>query len=76
MPLIVLTQGKPIPDARSVEAGVRRGWVDLQRQFAARSRRGRQVLVPNAGHGIPVEAPEAVIAAVREIVTTVRRRND
>jgi pimeloyl-ACP methyl ester carboxylesterase len=37
-----------------------------------RIRRGRQVLVPNSGHGIPVEAPEAVISAVREIVTTVR----
>jgi hypothetical protein len=30
------------------------------------------VLVPNSGHGIPVEAPDAVISAVREIVTTVR----
>jgi pimeloyl-ACP methyl ester carboxylesterase len=46
--------------------------VDLQRRFAERSRRGRQVLVPNSGHGIPVDAPDAVISAVREIVTTVR----
>jgi pimeloyl-ACP methyl ester carboxylesterase len=29
-------------------------------------------VVPNSGHGIPVEAPDAVINAVREIVTTVR----
>ena len=72
MPMIVLTQGRPIPDPNSVEAGVRRGWVELQRQFAERSRRGRQVLVPDSDHGIPVEAPHAVIAAVREIVTTVR----
>jgi pimeloyl-ACP methyl ester carboxylesterase len=72
MPLIVLTQGRPIQDPASVAAEVRRGWVDLQRQFAERSRRGRQVLVPSAGHGIPVEAPDAVIDAVREIVMTVR----
>jgi pimeloyl-ACP methyl ester carboxylesterase len=72
MPLIVLTQGRPIQDPASVAAGVRRGWVDLQRQLAERSRRGRQVLVPNAGHGIPVEAPDAVINAVREIVMTAR----
>jgi hypothetical protein len=72
MPLIVLTQGRPIQDPNSVEAGVRRGWVELQREFAERSRRGRQVLVPDSGHGIPIEAPEAVIAAVREMVTTVR----
>jgi pimeloyl-ACP methyl ester carboxylesterase len=73
MPLLVLTQGKPIQDAQSVEAAVRVGWVDLQRQLAARSRRGRQVLVLESDHGIPVEAPDAVIGAVREIVTTVRR---
>jgi pimeloyl-ACP methyl ester carboxylesterase len=72
MPLIVLTQGRPIQDASSVAVEVRRGWVDLQRRLAERSRRGRQMLVPNSGHGVPQEAPDAVISAVREIVTTVR----
>lgn len=67
MPLIVLTQGRPIQDAHSVESRVRGGWVELQRQLAERSRLGRQVLVPNSGHGIPVEAPEAIVSAVREI---------
>ena len=71
MPLIVLTQGDPSSPS-SAAPGVFRGWVDLQRRFAERSRRGRQVLVANSGHGIPVEAPDAVINAVREIVTTVR----
>jgi hypothetical protein len=72
MPMIVLTQGKPIPDPNSVEAGVRRGWVALQRDFARRSRRGRQVMVPESDHGIPIEAPDAVIRAVRELVTDLR----
>jgi pimeloyl-ACP methyl ester carboxylesterase len=58
MPLIVLTQGQGLG-----------GWNDLQRQFAQRSRRGRQVLVPDSGHGIPLEAPGAVVDAVREIVS-------
>ena len=71
MPLIVLTQGNPSSPS-SAAPGVLRGWMDLQRRFAQRSRRGRQVLVPESGHGIPVEAPDAVISAVREIVTTVR----
>jgi pimeloyl-ACP methyl ester carboxylesterase len=71
MPLIVLTQGDPSsPSAASPD--VLRGWVDLQQRLAQRSRRGRQVVVPDSGHGIPVEAPDAVINAVREIVTTVR----
>jgi pimeloyl-ACP methyl ester carboxylesterase len=71
MPLIVLTQGNPSSPS-SATPGVLRGWVDLHRRFAERSRRGRQVLVPDSGHGIPEEAPEAVISAVREIVSTVR----
>jgi pimeloyl-ACP methyl ester carboxylesterase len=73
MPLIVLTQGNQSSPS-SAAPGVLRGWVDLQRRFAARSGRGRQVLVPDSGHGIPEEAPDAVITAVREIVTTVRDR--
>jgi pimeloyl-ACP methyl ester carboxylesterase len=59
MPLIVLTQDNQSRPS-SAAAGVLRGWAELQRRFAARSRRGRQVLVPNSGHDIPVEAPEAV----------------
>jgi pimeloyl-ACP methyl ester carboxylesterase len=62
MPLIVLTQGRGLG-----------GWADLQRQLAGRSRRGRQVLVPDSGHGIPMEAPGAVVSAVREIVTSGRQ---
>jgi pimeloyl-ACP methyl ester carboxylesterase len=71
LPLIVLTQGNPSSPSSAAPA-VLPGWVDLQRQLAARSRRGRQVLVAESGHGIPVEAPDAVISAVRELVTTIR----
>ena len=61
MPLIVLTQGRGLG-----------GWSDLQRQLAERSRRGRQVLVPDSGHGMPMEAPGAIVSAVREIGSAVR----
>jgi pimeloyl-ACP methyl ester carboxylesterase len=71
MPLIVLTQGNQSSPS-SASAGVLRGWIDLQRRFAERSRRGRQVVVPESGHGMPEEAPDAIVTAVREIVTTVR----
>ena len=71
MPMIVLTQGD-LSSASSAAPGVLGGWMDLQRRLAGRSRRGRQVLVPDSGHAIPEEAPDAVIDAVREIVTTVR----
>jgi pimeloyl-ACP methyl ester carboxylesterase len=68
MPLIVLTQGKP----GAIDAGVQHGWQALQRRFAQRSRRGRQVIVTQSGHGIPMEAPAAVVRAVHEIVTEIR----
>lgn len=71
MPLIVLTQGNQSSPS-SASPGVLRGWVDLQRRFAERSRRGRQVVVPESGHGMPIEAPDAIITAVREMVTMVR----
>jgi len=71
VPLIVLTQGNQASPS-SASPGVLRGWVDLQRRFAQRSRRGRQVLVPDSGHGMPEEAPDAIIRAVREVVTIVR----
>ena len=61
MPLVVLTQGRG-PG----------GWSELQRQLAQRSRRGRQVLVPDGGHGIPMEAPGAIVDAVREVVAISR----
>lgn len=70
MPLIVLTQGDP-SSSSSASAGVLDGWVELQRRFAGRSRRGRQVVVPDSGHGMPEEAPDAIVGAVREIVTIV-----
>jgi pimeloyl-ACP methyl ester carboxylesterase len=71
MPLIVLTQGNPSSPS-SASSGVLRGWVELQRRLAERSRRGRHVVVPDSGHGMPAEAPDAIIGAVREIVTMVR----
>ena len=71
LPLIVLTQGRPSSPG-SASPQVLPAWIDLQRRFAERSRRGRQVLVPGSGHGIPTEAPAAIVDAVREIVTVVR----
>ena len=63
MPLIVLTQGNPSSPS-SAASGVLPGWMELQRRFAQRSHRGRQVLVPDSGHGMPEEAPDAIIRAV------------
>lgn len=77
-PLIVLTAGKTLGatfisglDEQGV-AQYERIWVqDLQPRLVGLSTRGRQIVLPNADHNIPAERPETIVAAVREICTTV-----
>ena len=75
--LIVLTSADPFtahrPEEAKATAGVNDRWVHtLQARLVALSTRGRQVIVENGNFGIEHEAPDAVIAAVREVVTEVR----
>jgi len=78
-PLIVLTAGRywVPPDAaaaREVEA-FHEVWVhQLQASLAHLSTEGRQIVVPNSDHGIPLQAPDAVVNAVRNVVGEVRSR--
>jgi pimeloyl-ACP methyl ester carboxylesterase len=77
-PLIVLTRGKVQPPSGDAEmdregAAYEQVWMhELQPQLARLSTRGRQIIVAQSGHGIPDEAPAAVIDAVRDVVTTLR----
>lgn len=66
LPLIVLTAGKSGPEHDL--------WNELQAELAWRSTRGRQVIVPDSGHMIPEQAPEAVTQAVYEIFSEIRTR--
>lgn len=49
-------------------------WRSGQATVAARSSRGRFVVVPGSGHFIQKDKPEAVIDAVREVLAIVRAR--
>jgi hypothetical protein len=77
MPLIVLTAGKrfpPSPDpeeTRHLDAYFQYRVYKDQPRMLALSSRSRQIVV-QAGHGIPYEAPEAVIDAVREVLAGAR----
>lgn len=66
-PLVVLTHGlfdaSDPADAADHEAMVR-----LHRQSAALSRRGTQRVVPGTSHNIEIDAPEAIVEAVREVL--------
>ncbi len=77
-PLLVLTRGKPLSPGSNTEmykqaAAYEQVWQnDIQPQLVKLSTQGRQVMIQKSGHGIPEEAPEAVIEAVREVVMKCR----
>jgi pimeloyl-ACP methyl ester carboxylesterase len=79
MPLIVLTAGvhRPLPEAPAeILADYPRifeAWDRSHDVLATLSARGVNRFVAGAGHSIQREKPEAVIAAVREVVATARR---
>ncbi|WNV73839.1 alpha/beta fold hydrolase [Geodermatophilus sp. DSM 44513] len=58
LPLVVLVRGE----------GAGAAWTAGQERLAALSGRSRTVVVDGAGHQIPSEAPEAVAAAVRDVL--------
>jgi pimeloyl-ACP methyl ester carboxylesterase len=72
-PLIVLTgvkQDDALKNALSSEDFVRfqQIWVrTLQPRLAQLSTRGEQVILPDVGHDIPGERPEAIVNAVRKV---------
>lgn len=45
---------------------------EIQPKLAKLSTRGRQVIVTQSGHDIPEGAPQAVVAAIREVLADVR----
>src|SRR5260370_41804180 len=79
IPLIVLTAGKRFDrpgdeeEARKLETYAHTRIYRDQPRLAALSTRGRQIILANSGHGIPFEAPEAVVDSVQEVITKIMR---
>ncbi len=79
-PLIVLTAMAPFTAAQLKGLGMtpatgarfKQEWQRLHAEQARFSTRGRQQIVPDATHYIQFDRPDIVIAAVREVVDTVR----
>ncbi len=75
LPLVVLTRGRassakdfPTPVSQAELDQVDQRWSTLQNELAALSTRSSHRVVKESGHAIPIQAPEAVVAAVRDIV--------
>jgi pimeloyl-ACP methyl ester carboxylesterase len=75
MPLMVLTAGRNAmvrPGETAAGAEARHAvWQTMHDEIAALSSRGERRTV-DAGHGIPSERPEAVIAAIEEVLVLAR----
>ena len=74
VPLIVLAAGKPDMPAELSEGTKRaltQSWHALQQKHATLSTRGELRIVRGSGHNLVASAPEAIVAAVRDLVTPV-----
>jgi pimeloyl-ACP methyl ester carboxylesterase len=75
MPLIVLTAGDTFATApEPARTAIRELWSELHAEIAARSTRGEARIVPGSGHMMMFDKPDAIIAAVDEVVAAGRRR--
>lgn len=81
-PLIVLTSMLPLTPKQKEMLGLntqggarfKQVWKELHGEMSRWSRRGEQRIVPDAGHYIQVDRPDAVVAAVDDVVRMVRAR--
>ncbi|MCB9780930.1 MAG: alpha/beta hydrolase [Alphaproteobacteria bacterium] len=74
LPLIVLSQDGHGPEGLSGDELTR--WQGLQRDLASRSSAGRLEIVADSGHVIMWDQPDAVTAAIRDVVRTIREQSD
>jgi pimeloyl-ACP methyl ester carboxylesterase len=75
LPLVVLSRGRPsaasdfsgsVPSEYLTHFDAT--WAELQSELAALSTRSSHRSVASSGHAIPLEAPEAVVGAVRDLL--------
>jgi pimeloyl-ACP methyl ester carboxylesterase len=66
-PIIVLTHGLYDAEDPLDSLGQMQG-IAVHRQTARLSRKGAQRVVPGSGHNVPFEVPDAVVAAVEEVL--------
>jgi pimeloyl-ACP methyl ester carboxylesterase len=77
LPIIVLSASVPPTrpwNTPAEQAVQREDWQAGHRALADRSTAGQWRLIPNSDHFIQLSQPDAVIAAVREVVLSVRRQ--
>ena len=71
LPLIVLSRGVPHDSSPAGQKGEEERNRD-QAELVALSRIGKQVVAKRSGHHIPLDEPDLVVAAIREVMATRR----
>jgi hypothetical protein len=78
IPLVVLTQGIPYgPDMVAVPSLAPKAYqlhLELQRELATRSPRGRHLIAEKSGHSIHQDQPDLVVNAIREVLEASKKR--
>jgi pimeloyl-ACP methyl ester carboxylesterase len=64
VPLLVITRG----DHGDMPEGTPDVWRRLQKELVALSPRGRQIIAERSGHLVPIDRPDLVVDAIRELV--------
>lgn len=74
-PLVVLTAGRSDGDPKNAEytQAFSKIWIERHAGFARMSSRGVHIIVPDTGHLIPYERPEAVIDAVDQVLAKIAK---
>jgi pimeloyl-ACP methyl ester carboxylesterase len=67
MPLVVLSASSSQP-AEAPQLADQKRKIELHEKLSRRSTRGRHIVVPNSDHLLPYNAPDALVAAVREVM--------
>lgn len=68
MPLVVLTRGGTEREAAENPAGEEKRKKD-QESLVTLSRVGKQVIASRSGHHIPLDEPDLVVRAIREVLS-------
>jgi pimeloyl-ACP methyl ester carboxylesterase len=73
IPLTVVASGKPNPAFGDEAQAYQAFWIEQSRALAERSTNGTFILVQESGHHLQVDAPDVVVAAIRETVAKVQK---
>lgn len=78
IPLLVLTAGSQLrmaPPGNADAARMQALWEEMHLEIMRQSSDAQQILLKSSGHFVQREQPEAIIAAIRQMVEKVRRQD-